>query len=244
MSLMLMQGKTAFQTIIFCACIVVLFFSTSLTYSHELAPGNLVALHGTSSGQSPELVGEVLEDRLIPFQVTNSFSLPGYTRDVVFRGALQDRVVRSAETDNLIFSQRIRDIQDSSGTLAFVRRANFSGSRADVEFRQDGAGTIGPYCAFRSATGDFVQFVFSGSGEAPDNAVCPSRSGSPDLSPQSESRFYEISTDANKYDLSGTTIIDVEIPIVIGFGSIGTAPNINFLWPATVVIPTFAPKSN
>jgi len=65
-------------------------------------PGATVALPGTTAAAQPALAGVVVRDALIPFSVDDGI---GHT---IFKGTLQDRVVRENGSGTLDFYQTIR----------------------------------------------------------------------------------------------------------------------------------------
>lgn len=162
------------------------------SWAKVLASGSSVTLTGTTAAATPELAGVVLEDKLLDFAIRNSAGA------VIFKGKLQDRVVRSKKTGRLHFYHYIRNTTPGlPGAIASVSRAKFDKFRTDVDFRLDGLGSIGPVGAVRSGDGNLVQFIFAGH---PGWGDRPVRSGS-------ESRFFYAATDATKYARSGQTII-------------------------------------
>src|SRR5689334_18811913 len=71
------------------------------TLMSVVLPGGAVALPGTTAAAQPALAGTVVRDALLPVTVTD----PG--GHVIFRGHLQDRVVRENVAGTLDFYQTI-----------------------------------------------------------------------------------------------------------------------------------------
>jgi len=152
-------------------------------------PGATVALPGTTAAAQPALAGVVVRDALIPFSVDDGI---GHT---IFKGTLQDRVVRENGAGTLDFYQTIR--ADAGFTipavLQYVSRSSFGGWGVDANFRTDGLGdpTIKPEFATRSADGKSVFYRF----------------GNDRVDPGDQSLFYLAKTNAKAFDLRGGTAI-------------------------------------
>jgi hypothetical protein len=121
-----------------------------------LTPNSWGNVMGTTSAQLPDLAGTVIHDRVREFEIKNAAGA------IVFKGKLQDRIVRSSATDDLIFSYRVRDTDPAYvGDMVAVDAAGFAdifGLHAD--YRPDGLGTETPSRASRSADGAVVRFTF------------------------------------------------------------------------------------
>ena len=157
--------------------------------SVALPPGAAVPLPGTTAAAEPALAGLVIRDALIPFSVNDGLG------HVIFRGHLQDRVVRENGTGNLDFYQTIR--ADAGFTipavLQYVTRSSFGGWGVAADWRIDGLGdpTVKPERAVRSVDGKAVRFDF----------------GNDRLDPTKMSLFYFARTNAKAFDLNGDTAI-------------------------------------
>lgn len=162
----------------------------------KCSPGSWVTLKGTTVAAVPTLRGKVLKDRLVEFEIRDR------SNNLVFKGKLQDRVVKSTKTGKLCFYHFIRETQSGlPGSIASVRRTNFAGFTTDLEFSLDGLGNIGPTGANRNTGGDMVNFIFTpGKAEHPEWLDRPIHSGE-------ESRLFYVDTDATAYELNGTTTI-------------------------------------
>jgi hypothetical protein len=152
-----------------------------------LGKGQTVSLEGTTTAERPELAGVVLRDKLIDFEIRDAAG------NLIFKGRLQDRVVRSKVSGALSFYLFIRDTrQDLPGVIATVTRGNFANFSTDVEFSVDGLGHIGPKEADRNADGGDITFHFE-EGR---------------LHAGNDSRFFFILTEATEYAPElGTTIL-------------------------------------
>lgn len=102
-----------------------------------IAPGDTVALPGTTAAADPYLAGVVLEDELIQF----SLAVSPQSQDLI-TGTVQQRVVRETGTGTLDFYWRITSVD--SGSLGFLRVWNFITDTYDANFRTDGVGDVGP----------------------------------------------------------------------------------------------------
>jgi hypothetical protein len=154
-----------------------------------VVPGATVALPGTTAAAQPALAGVVVRDALIPFSVNDGI---GHT---IFKGTLQDRVVRENGSGTLDFYQTIR--ADAGFTipamLQYVNRSSFGGWGVDANFRTDGLGdpTIKPEFASRSLDGKSVFYRF----------------GNDRVDPGDQSLFYMAKTNAKAFDVRGGTAI-------------------------------------
>jgi hypothetical protein len=152
-------------------------------------PGGNVPLPGASLATQPVLAGVTLRDVAIPFSVSN----PG--GQVVFRGTLQDKVVREAATGTLDFYQTVR-ANVGFNLPAFLENAGrrfFNGYTTDANFRTDAGGTptIKPERAQRSIDGSLVQFAFN------HDLVNPGNS----------SLSYLVKTNATQFAVAGATTL-------------------------------------
>ncbi len=148
-----------------------------------VTPGNTVALSGTTAIAQPDLVGAVIYEQLIPFQISDGLG------NVIIQGNLQDRVMQSANTGELIFAPRLLDMTAPSGDawISGYDLNGYNGWLTDVDYRTDSLGDEGPNQVSRSADGDQLDFrIFAGV-----------------LTPPEESYFTSVHSDAFNYDLSG-----------------------------------------
>ncbi|MCG7940381.1 MAG: VPLPA-CTERM sorting domain-containing protein [Candidatus Thiodiazotropha lotti] len=156
-----------------------------------LSPGSNITLNGTTLATDPNLAGTVVHENLIGFTLTDP---SGAT---LLTGNYLDRVIRSTNTDQLIFSGRIQDLANvgssSMGVLDWSV-SGFGGYQTDVEYRTDDLlGDIGPETALRSSDGDNVIFDFFIELEPPETSLPSS-----------------IATDATLFDLTGTAFLSLE----------------------------------
>src|SRR4051794_18183542 len=163
-----------------------------------VAPGATVFLPGTTAAAQPALNGVVIHDALLPFTVNDA---AGHT---IFKGHLQDRVVRENASGTLDFYQGVR--ADAGFPLAafldYASRTSFGGYPVDANYRTDGIGSplIKPETASRSADSKTVRFNFH----------------LDKVNPGQFSLFYFARTTAKTFDLNGST--------ALGFGQ-GPVPS-------------------
>jgi hypothetical protein len=164
-----------------------------------VTPGISVDLHGTTVLDDADLAGVVIRDELLPFQVHNSIG------DVLVEGNVQDRVIRSNNTGELIFAPRLRDLSSPSGSawIAGFAMTHYSGFTTDVDYRTDGLGDVGADRVRRDVSGERLFFDYD-----------PSL-----LVPPDESLFLSVATDAGAYDLSGSFVIYAQNDFGAGFFS-------------------------
>lgn len=158
--------------------------------SVALAPGaSGVIISGSTAAGEPDLKGLVLHDTLIGFEIRGDGGV------LLYRGKLQNRVVRSEVGGRLHFYYRIRDTSPGlPGRVGKLVTGGFAGRDVRVDFRPDGLGTVGPATAGRNISpGALVMFEF-----AP-----------PGLPPGAESRFIFVKTDARRFRSGGETKIEL-----------------------------------
>ncbi len=169
---------------------VVVAFGPGVAGQHVMAamlpPGVSVPLVGVDGGSGP---GTVIHDALIPFEIH------GVGGALLYKGTLQDRVVRSDASGTLSFEPRIRDTQGGlNGMIATVAPRNFATFLTDVEYSTTSLGTEGPDRARRSFDGSVVSFDFL----------------DPPLYSGVESRFMFIKTEATAFGPGGVTVIRLQ----------------------------------
>lgn len=163
-----------------------------------LAPGaSGVVIRGTTAAREPDLAGVVVLDNLLDFEIKDLLGT------VIFRGKLQNRVVRSDPTGYLHFYYRIRDTAPGlrGGVVALVT-GGFAGLNVWVDYRTDGLGGMPDrgLVAGRSSDGALVRFA------GPD----PSTRG---LRGPEETPFLFIKTDVRGHRTGGETKIEAVVPI-------------------------------
>lgn len=170
--------------------VVTAVFSLAAQASTNLPPGATVAVPGTTSGTEIDLAGGVVIDRLIPFKIVTSAGV------LLFRGNLQNRIVRSASSGEFHFYYRIRDTQAGlPGKVLAVTTQSFNHPpMISTSYRVDGLGMVAPRFASRSANGAQIIFRFPTQGPAM-------------LDAGESSKFFVIKTDAKHYNNSGYTRI-------------------------------------
>jgi hypothetical protein len=167
------------------------FTASTVAFAVPLPLGGTVSTPGTTSAARPELAGAVVYSNSQAFTIVNS----GGT--VIATGTLQDIVVRESVTKTLDFYHRMINDTTSRGAITGIRRTDYSPVKTDVDFRTDSLGTVGSYKAFRSATGNIVQFFYTG-----NNIIPPGF--------QSHSAF--IRTNATQFVVKGTASITAALP--------------------------------
>ncbi len=175
--------KKLMPAIVGCMCL----FSSSTLFAVSILPGGSSLLNGTTAAANPDLGGVVIRDQLIAFEISNGLG------DIILTGDVQDRVVRSTNTGELIFAPRLRNL-NAPGADAWINRfsmVGFDGFTTDIDFRTDGLGDVGPDSANRSVDGNFLNYRYS-----------PSL-----ILPPDEGLFLSVVTDAQNFDLSGIFIV-------------------------------------
>ncbi len=166
--------------------------SFGAAHAVPLAPGGVIFPTGTTSAADPDLGGPVEHDSLIHFAI-EPFSplMPVY-------GDVQNRVVRSAATGDLIFSPRIRDTVNIASPSPFFISGftldGYEGWMTDVDYRTDGLGDVGLSSASRSLSGDILTFRFDGGVQIDGLAGGVNEEG----------LFPSIKTDAKAFALTGS----------------------------------------
>jgi hypothetical protein len=160
-----------------------------------VAPGDTVALPGTTAAAEPGLAGDVLEDETFDFSL---LAAPG-SQDLI-TGTVQQRVVRETASNTLDFYWRITQL--AGGTLGYLRIGHFVSAVYDVNYRLDGVGDVGPASVTRFTAGEggvsddnFANFNFIDG------------TGANTLAPGQSSYFIFLHTDATAYAKTG--LIDV-----------------------------------
>ena len=169
-------------------------FGTTQIVAATLAPGDTIALPGSTLASNPELAGTIINDNVL---TSNAVGLPANSNFVV-RLRAQNRVVRSNTDGTLIFAPRIReDIMISQGPFLIDRvvLTGFGAYDIDASFRVDDEGDRGPTSASRSANGDVLSFGFGF-----PLPITSSLFGAP---PSEESYFFSLKTDATAFQNTG-----------------------------------------
>lgn len=116
-------------------------------------------LSGIHNREFSELIGVTLSDKYLDFSIYDSGS------SLLFEGTLMTRVVRSYQSGNLHFNYRILNANSElSGQISHIEVGGFGNFQTRVEYRDDpiSTGDEGPLVANRSASGDIIDFGFSG----------------------------------------------------------------------------------
>lgn len=184
----------------------------------DVAPGETVLISGTNAVVRPELSGSVIYDEELPFEIV------GTSGSLLYRGILQNRVVRSDADETLDFYYRIRDTQGGlNGVLDAMSTSGFAGWDMDVDFRLDSLGSVGPSIATRSGDGDIVDFFFG---------VTPVFSST-------ESFFVFVKTDATDFDDGGLTTLGLRSGFAATLDTVVPVPE-----PSSLVMLTLAIASS
>ncbi len=157
--------------------------------------GATIPVGGTTFAARPELGGVVVRDALVPLTVTDSGG------NVLFKGNLQDRVVKENVGGTLDFYQTLRadTTMPMRAILDVARRINFGGVVTDMDYRTDGLGN--PACHPWTAshpTPALISFDFG-----PNHAI---------VAPGDMTLFYFCRTNATSYDVNGKTALEFTSP--------------------------------
>lgn len=162
-----------------------------------LTAGNTVATPGTTVAAQPELAGTVILDELLTDTVFTS------DNNVAFLGAqIQNRVVRSRDTGQLIFMPRFVmpfNITLFDYVVDSIEIFGFSDFTLDVNYRTDGLGDKGPQQASRSLDGETIRLDY----------FSPLFVGNLVGEPQQESLFHSIYSDATEFSLDGRLLVNL-----------------------------------
>lgn len=161
--------------------------------------GATVPVGGTTFAARPELGGVVIRDALVPVNVTDTLG------NVLFKGNLQDRVVKENGTGTLDFYQTLRSdtTMPMRAFLEDARRINFGGVITDMDYRTDGLGNPAdhPWTAAHPSPA-LIDFNFG-----PNHAV---------IAPGDMTLFYFCRTNATTYDVNGKTDLQFLSPATGG----------------------------
>lgn len=120
--------------------------SSSVAHAAFLPIGGGVLATPTTSAADPTLAGPVIADDLRPFEIFDSLG------NVLVKGNVQDRVVRSKATGELIFAPRLRDLSAPNGDAWIMQMdiEGYAGYSIDAAYRVDGLGDTAPNKFYRS----------------------------------------------------------------------------------------------
>lgn len=174
-------------------CFTMLFY-TIPSKAVLLVAGDSVSLPGTTVEAEPQLAGTVVNDNLISdvLEFGESYLAVGLS--------IQNRVVVSELTGNLIFAPRILVDFNISSDSFLIDSASITGYgdfTTNVNYRTDGAGVRGPNNADRSVDGNVLGFDF----------LFPLFVGNLFSLPQEDSHFFSIETNATEYSLDGVMTV-------------------------------------
>ncbi|MEJ2620682.1 MAG: VPLPA-CTERM sorting domain-containing protein [Candidatus Thiodiazotropha sp.] len=180
------------------AMILGLSLCSSVATAAILDPNSSITLSGTTATSNPNLAGSVVYQNQIGFSVTDDGG------NTLLTGNYIDTVIRSNNTNSLIFSGRIQDLayvgENDLGIYDWSV-TGYSGYQTDVDYRTDlidpdtGAAYTGegPNLATRTTDGDLLTFDFE-----------------TELSPPDSSLFSSVATDAGLFDQSGMVFFGIE----------------------------------
>ncbi|MDT0596486.1 hypothetical protein [Glaciecola petra] len=160
-----------------------------------LLAGETIDVTATTFAEQPRLGGSVLHDEII-----DDFAIIGGNPFFQVGVAVQNRVVRSTMTGELIFSPRIISLFNNTSGNFLIDSATifgYSDFSLDVNYRTDGLGDRGPNQASRSADGDTLNFNF----------FTPLVVSNLFPNPQEDSYFFSLYSNATSYSLDGRMII-------------------------------------
>lgn len=169
-------------------------FYTSSVKAVLISAGESSMLAGTTLLENPDLAGSILFDDTESDLRYISFPLR------FIGGQVRNRVVRSSNTGNLVFTPRFEYPFNISLDNYLVDRIEYFGFGdfvTDLNYLTDMAGDRGPNLASRSADGETLIFDF----------LFPIVVGNLVGEPQETSRFISIATDATDYRLDGRILI-------------------------------------
>ncbi|HEY8272539.1 MAG TPA: hypothetical protein VIG33_16720, partial [Pseudobdellovibrionaceae bacterium] len=171
-------------------CVITSVCSVVVQASTSLLPGTTVIVPGTTLGTEVDLAGGVVINKLVPFKIVTS------SGKLLFRGNLQNRIVRSASDGNLHFYYAIRDTEAGlPGKILALTTESFRTTPViSTNYRVDGFGMVAPQTASRSYNGAQVMFRFSHRGPGMFDAG-------------ENSKFFVIKTEAKHYNEFGYTRI-------------------------------------
>lgn len=177
-------------------------FSISPANATLLMAGDSELLSGTTLIAEPDLAGsELLNDTQSDLQYT-------FFPSNFFGGTARNRVVRSTNTGNLIFTPRFEspfNITFNDFLVDRIELFGFGDFTTDVNYRTDSLGDRGPNMATRSADGDSLTFDF----------LFPLVVGNLAAEPHETSRFLSIETNANHYNLNGRMLVHGRHPELV-----------------------------
>ena len=168
--------------------LAVLFSISQAAHAVIVLPGdNNVPLSGTTLAANPDLAGVVLVDALRPFSIQDN------SGTTILTGNVQDSVMRSNNTGELIFTPRLRNLVKpmDQAWIVGLQTTGYTGFATDIDFRTDGIGDVGPNSASRDITGNELFFRYD------PNIIVPPE----------DALFLSVFTDATVFDRTGSITI-------------------------------------
>ncbi|GHC45534.1 hypothetical protein [Roseibacillus persicicus] len=167
-----------------------LLLMTQTVFAIDLERGESETLEGVGNLTHPEFTGNILQDKLIPFEIKDSLG------EVILTGNYHSRVFRSNSTGKLVFAGRVRDTSNPDGTFGWVTHVRLQGFGfvdVDAEAALDSAsaGSVRASRASRNVAGDVLSYTI----------------GPGLLNPPDESTFFFAGTQAESYTEDGRVTI-------------------------------------
>lgn len=159
-------------------------------FAIDLERGESETLEGVGNLTHPEFTGNILQDKLIPFEIKDSLG------EVILTGNYQSRVFRSNSTGKLVFAGRVRDTSNPDGTFGWVTHVRLQGFgfvdvNAEAALDSVSAGSVRASRVWRNPVGDELNY-----------SIGPGL-----LNPPDESTFFFAGTQAESYTEDGRVTI-------------------------------------
>ena len=196
--------------VLICLCLV-----PDFALATPLAPGQTINPRGTSSFQQPVLIGRIVANRLIPFEMLDN------NETVIVTGVYEDRVVQSSDTGSYIFQGRLRELTSTTpiDTLT-ISVLGYEHLKTDADYLSIGIGNITPEQISRSPqNGGQIDIVFtqnpgSSSTELPLLSIVTNstaiHAGNTRISIQSRQGTYSTSLSTFSPDTSATQFVPAQ----------------------------------
>lgn len=177
------------QQQIVATCFIFALCSSTLS-AEQLFAGSTIPINGINSFEQPSLIGLVVRDELLPFEIIDN------TGTVILSGILEDKVVKSSDLGTHIFQSRIRELNNAhTAQITTISFGGYSQVTTEANVLLNGIGDTAPTRVQRTAnSGDQITFHY-------DIALIP---------PQ-ESSFTTIATNATAFTVSGQAVISAQI---------------------------------
>jgi hypothetical protein len=172
--------------------VIVFFLTASVANAVQLLAGDTSTINGVTSFQQPSLVGLVVRDELISFEIIDD------NGEIILSGLLEDKVVKSSDLGTFIFQSRFRELSNTKpNQITKITSTTFGGYSnvvTDPDYLLNGIGDNAPTRVQRAAgVGDRITFHYDIPVAAPQN-----------------SSFTTIETNATEFEVSGEVVITAE----------------------------------